>query len=159
MTLSYQHSLLRTGAVTGRLMSLWSQTDPNSRPIVFFCFSFLLYVFLKLNVFPIDWRMITLQYCVCFSRTSIRMNHRYSLCPLPLETPSHLPPHPTPLSYYRALGLSSLCHTTNSHRLSISYMVMCMFSMLLSQSVPPSLSPTVSTSVFSMSASPLLPCK
>ena len=116
-------------------------------------------VFLKLNVFTIDWRMITLQYCVCFSRTSIRMNHRYSLCPLPLETPSHLPPHPTPLSYYRALGLSSLCHTTNSHRLSISYMVMCMFSMLLSQSVPPSLSPTVSTSVFSMSASPLLPCK
>ena len=37
------------------------------------------------------------------------------ICPLPLELPSHLPLHPTPLSCRRALGLSSLYHTANSH--------------------------------------------
>ena len=41
------------------------------------------------------------------------------VCPIPLEPPSHLPPHPTPLGCHRALGLSSLHHTANSHRLSI----------------------------------------
>ena len=47
------------------------------------------------------------------------------LCPLPLEPPSHLPPHPTPLGCHRALDLSSLHHTTNSHWLSIVHMVKC----------------------------------
>ena len=50
-----------------------------------------------------------------------------------------LPP-PTPLSCHRALSLSSLHHIANSHQ-------------LLSQLIPPSTSPTVSTSLFSMSAS------
>ena len=46
---------------------------------------------------------------------------------LPLEPPSHLPPHPTSLGCHRALSLSSLSLTTNSHWLSISHMVMDMF--------------------------------
>ena len=29
------------------------------------------------------------------------------ICPLPLEPPSHLPPHPTPLGYHRAPGWAS----------------------------------------------------
>ena len=47
--------------------------------------------------------------------------------PLPLEPPSHLPPHLTPLGCHRAPGLSFLDHTTNSHWLSILHMVMYMF--------------------------------
>ena len=44
-----------------------------------------------------NWRTIALQYCVgfiyqCESATGVRM-------PRPLEPPSHLPPHPTPLGY------------------------------------------------------------
>ena len=46
---------------------------------------------------------------------------------LPLEPPSHLPPHPTPLGCHRAPTLSSLLHTANSHWLSILYMVVCIF--------------------------------
>ena len=60
----------------------------------------------------------------------ISMNHPYVyMCPLPLEPPSHLPPHPTPLRSHRAPYLSSLCHTTNSHQLAINilHVVMYMF--------------------------------
>ena len=41
------------------------------------------------------------------------------MCPLPLETLSHLPPHPTPLSCQKAPDLSSLSHAANSHWLPI----------------------------------------
>ena len=41
--------------------------------------------------------------------------------------PSHLLPHLIPLGCYRALALSSLCHTANSHWLSTLHMVMYMF--------------------------------
>ena len=50
------------------------------------------------------------------------------MCPLPLEPPSHLSPHPTALACLRALGLSWLNHTENSHWLSVLHMVICMFS-------------------------------
>ena len=49
------------------------------------------------------------------------------VCPLPLEPPSHLPPHPTPLGCHRVLGFSSLLYTVNSHWPSISHMVMRLF--------------------------------
>ena len=49
------------------------------------------------------------------------------ICPLPLESPSHFPPHPTPLGSHRAPGLSSLLLFSNFHWLSILHMVMCMF--------------------------------
>ena len=61
------------------------------------------------------------------------------LCPLSLEPPSHLPPHPTPLGRPRAPGLSSLPHTANSHWLSTLHMVMYV-SLLLFQVICPSLS-------------------
>ena len=80
------------------------------------------------------------------------------MCPLPPEPPSHLPPHPTPLGGHRALSLSSLRHTAHSHWLSVLHIVICMFQ-LLSQVTPPSPSATISTSLFFMSASLLLPCK
>ena len=70
-----------------------------------------------------------------------------------------LPPisHPSRLS--QSTGLSSLCHIANSHWLSILHMVVYVFPMPLSQFIPPSPSPTVFTSLLSMSASPLLLCK
>ena len=47
--------------------------------------------------------------------------------PFPLEPPSHLPPHPTPLDCHRASTLGSLHHTTNVPWLSVLHMVMCVF--------------------------------
>ena len=46
------------------------------------------------------------------------------ICPLPLKSPSHLLPHPTPLRCHKALALSSLCYTANSHQLSVLHTVM-----------------------------------
>ena len=60
----------------------------------------------------------------------ISMNHPYVyICSLPLEPPSHLPPHPTPLCCHRASYLSSLFRTANSHQLAINilHVVMYMF--------------------------------
>ena len=57
--------------------------------------------------------------------------------PLPLETPSRLAPHPTPLGCLRALGLSSLNHTENSLAIYFTYGDLYVF-MLPSQFVPPS---------------------
>ena len=37
--------------------------------------------------------------------------HWVYICPLPLESPSHLPPHPTLRGCHRALALGSLHHT------------------------------------------------
>ena len=48
---------------------------------------------------------------------------------LPLKTPSHLPPTPTPLGYHRAPALGSLPHIANSHWLSMLHMVTCSFQM------------------------------
>ena len=37
------------------------------------------------------------------------------MCPLPLEYPSHLLPHPTPLACHRAPALGSLHRTSNEY--------------------------------------------
>ena len=66
---------------------------------------------------------------------------------LPPAAPSH------PCSCLGAPGLSSLRYAANPHWLCLSHTIMCV-SMLLSQFIPPSPSPTWSTSVFSMPASP-----
>ena len=65
--------------------------------------------------------------CWCLPYFSLNQPQAH-LCPLPLEPPSHLSPHPTPLACLRALGLSWLNHTENSHWLSVLHMVICMFS-------------------------------
>ena len=48
------------------------------------------------------------------------------MSPLPLEPPSHLPPHPISLGCHRTSDLSSEHHTANSQWLSISHLVMYM---------------------------------
>ena len=49
------------------------------------------------------------------------------ICPLPPEISSPSHPITPPLGCHRAPGLSLLCHTTNSHWLSILHMVRHMF--------------------------------
>ena len=80
-----------------------------------------IYIYL-LNLLMFNWRTIALQYCDGFCHISTWISHRYVyvlyVCPLRLERPSHLPPHPTPLDCHRAPDLSSLSHTANFHWLS-----------------------------------------
>ena len=45
------------------------------------------------------------------------------MCPLHSEASSHLPPHPIPPGCHSALAFHALCHTSNSHWLSILHMV------------------------------------
>ena len=49
------------------------------------------------------------------------------ICPLPLESPSHLPPHHTPLGCHRAPTLGSLKYTANVHWPSVLHIVIYMF--------------------------------
>ena len=73
------------------------------------------------------WKIIALQYCVGLCHTSTCISHRYTYVPSLWD-----PPAPSPISSYlsrlsQSSGLSFLCHTENSHLLSILHMVMCMF--------------------------------
>ena len=80
------------------------------------------------NLFIFNWKIIVLQYCVGFCQTSTWISHRCTYVPLPLEPPSHFPPHPTPLSCNRGF----LSHRANSHWWSILHMVMYITMLLYS---------------------------
>jgi len=74
-----------------------------------------------LNLF-FSCRKIALQ-CICFCCTTPWISHNYTYIPSLLSL-SPLPPHPTPLGYYRALTrLGSLCYIATSHWLSILRMI------------------------------------
>ena len=80
------------------------------------------------------------------------------ICPLPFEPPSHPPPHPVPLGCHRALGWAP-CVTQQIPTGYLAYIWwgICFhatFSIHHTLSIP-----TVSSSLFSMSASSLLPHK
>ena len=45
--------------------------------------------------FIFNWSITAFQYGVGFCYTSTWISHKYTYVPVPLETPSHLPPHPT----------------------------------------------------------------
>ena len=78
---------------------------------------------------------------------------------LPLESPSHLPPpHPTPLVVTEYQAEFPVPHSNIS--LAVYFTQSNIYiSELLSQLGPPSPSPTVSISLFSMSEFLFLPCK
>ena len=68
------------------------------------------------------------------------MNQPYAcMCPLPLEPPSHLPPHPTPLGCYRVLGLKSLHHYSKFQLAVYLKYVNVYVSVLFCQFIPPHL--------------------
>ena len=78
-----------------------------------------------INVFIFRWRIIALQYSVGFCHTSTWISQRYTHVPSLLYLPSAS--HPSRLS--QNTGLSSLCHTENSHWLfilqTVMYMLQC----------------------------------
>ena len=74
---------------------------------------------------------------------------------IPIPSPS--PPHPSGLS--QSTGLNSICHTKRFPLAVYFTYGSAYVSMLFCQLVPPSPSPAVSTSLFSMSVFPLLFCK
>ena len=104
------------------------------------------------------WGKIALQYFIDLYQTSTWISHRYTYVPSFLNppSPSSNPSHFSKLS--QISELSSLYYTANTHLLSIFTYGNVLVSMLFSQFVPPFPSPSVHN-VFSMSVSPLLPCK
>ena len=83
--------------------------------------------------------------------------HKCTICLfLPSWTSLPLPMPPIPLGCQKAPGLSPLYHTANSHWLSILYMVMYVF-MLLLQFIPPP--PTTPAPPVLYVCFLLLPCK
>ena len=111
------------------------------------------------DLFIFKWGIMALQYCFGFCHTSAWISHRYTYIPslwnfLPIFHPSH------PARLSPGPGFSSLSHKAHSHWLSILHMGVYTFpcnSLCSSMSTHPDL--PMSTSLFSMSASPLLPCK
>ena len=98
-----------------------------------------------------NWRLITLQYCSGFCYTLTWISHGYTCVPHP-ELPSHLPPHPIPQG-----------HPSPEHPVSCIEPGLAIYftwyihdSMLFSQIIPPSPSPTESKSLFFTSLSLLL---
>ena len=104
-------------------------------------------------LFIFNWRIIALQYVL------VSAIHQHELAiGIYVSPPSHFPFHSTHLGWQRALVWAPW--VIDKLRLAI-YFAYCNVhaSMLLSQFVPPPPFPTVSTSLFSVSAPPLLPCK
>ena len=86
----------------------------------------------------------------CFLPYINRSQPQVYICPLPLEPPSHLPPHPNPSRLSQSTALSSLLHTAKSHWLSLLHTVMYMFqccSFSSSHTLLPLLCPEVCSSV------------
>ena len=73
------------------------------------------------------WRIIAWYNVVTVSALYLHESAIGIRMPLPLEPPSNLPPHPTPLGCHRAPALGSLHHTANFHWLSLLHLVMFMF--------------------------------
>ena len=94
----------------------------------------------------------------CFL-SNLNMNQpEVYIYPLPFETPSHLPPHPTPLGWYRALfefpePYSKFPLAIYFTYGNVSFHVTLSIHLTLSSPLP------MSISLFSMSVSPLLPYK
>ena len=71
-------------------------------------------------------RLVTLHYCSGFCHTLTWISHGCACVSHP-DPPSHLPPHPIPLSYPSAPALSTLSHVSNLDWQSVSHMIIYMF--------------------------------
>ena len=105
-----------------------------------------------------NWRLITLQFCGGFCHTLTWISHRCT-CVLPSQTlfPPPSPSHPSGLSQSTSFEWPASC-------IELA-MVICFtydnihVSMLFSQVIPPSPSPTESKNLLFASVSLLLPCR
>ena len=98
-------------------------TGPSPKFLIVLTAVFFLLLFIYFN-----WRIITLQSYDSFCHTSVWIDHRYTCVPSILNTPSHLPPHHTPLGCHRALALGALLHASSSHWLSSLFIICFLFS-------------------------------
>ena len=64
--------------------------------------------FFSFPIIFISWRLITLQHCSGFCHTLTWISHGFTCVPHP-NPPSHLPPHPIPLSGFYLSNLLLLC--------------------------------------------------
>ena len=125
-------------------------TANNNRPDnvgnlrFFFSFSF------------ISWRLITLQYCSHFCHTLTWKSHGFTYVPHP-DPLSCLPLHSIPLGLPSAPALST-CLMYPTWASGMFHIDSILVSMLFSQNIPPSPSPTESQSLFFTSVSLFLFC-
>ena len=103
-----------------------------------------------------NWRIIDLQCCIVFCHITRWINPKDTYVPFllnlsPIFYP--IPPLQVVIGYW-----AELCYRATSHQISFARGNV-KDSVLLSQLSPPSLSPAVLTSLFSMSASLFLPWK
>ena len=126
------------------------------------------FFYTQLSSFPsttcfLNRRKSALQCCVGFYCTTMQISHNYiyinkkyiyhpSLLSLVALWPSH------PLGHHRASGWAPCVSRQLPTAVCFMHDTVYM-SVLLSQLIPPSLSPTVTTSTFPMSVLPFLPCK
>ena len=113
------------------------------------------YAFLK-NIFY--WGIIALQYCAAFCHISTLISHGYIHVPSDLNLPPISLPIPLPQVVTEPWLELPVSRTTFALATSFTCGNVHV-SMLFSQFVPPSSSPTGSTSLSPMSACPLFPCK
>ena len=118
---------------------------PN-KPIIYFPIIYFLFI--------VNWMIIALQNCASFCPTSTRISHRYNYVPS-LWASLPLPSNPTPPlqvvteHWFEFPELYS----------KLPLFILHMFPRYFLHSSHPLLPSSMSTSLFSMPASPLLPCK
>ena len=115
-------------------------------------------ILFKNFLFIFNWRIIALQYCVGFCHISTWISHRYTYVPSLLKFPP-ISTWSQPSRFLQSTGLSSLSHTANSHWLFILHMIVYMLPCCSLHLSHPLLPPLLCPQLFSMSVSPLLPCK